>query len=147
MKTKRFVAFFVAAVLIITVCTACHKEENTPTTSTNTILNFKDLPTNDEMTMTVGETKDWTPFPNAESGIVFSNSDYRFVELHASKTYAVVEAVAVGESYITAQWNDQYFRVHVTVKPSDSGDVEISTIETATESTDGLDSIREKPDT
>lgn len=142
MKSIRILAACLAVIMVLCACTACHSNQVNGGTSTKVTekkyMNPGDVPVNTDMTLLIGETYKWTPFEEADTGVVFSTSDYRFVEVHTNKNYAVVEAIAEGEANVTAEWNNNFYKIHVIVKKTGDNEVRVSVVQEETESCDQI---------
>lgn len=123
MKWMRVLAVVTAILLMTCLFTACHKGGDEPEVSEASIDDG--IPVSEDWEMTVGETKMWIPFDDAEEDVIFRNSDIRFAELHAGKSTAEIVAIAAGETTLTADWGDKHYRIHVVVKDAPKNDDEV----------------------
>ena len=112
MKKTRILALLMAIMLMTCICCSCHKVE--PEAEISEVSD--DIPVSEDWEMTVGESKVWIPFDEAEQDVIFRNSDIRFIDLRAGKSTAEIVAIAAGESTLTADWGDKHYRIHVVIK-------------------------------
>lgn len=124
MKKTRILALLMAMVLMTCIFCSCHKAEEDAEVSEVS----DNIPVSEDWEMTVGDSKVWIPFDEAEQDVIFRNSDIRFIDLRAGKSTAEIIAIAAGESTLTADWGEKHYRIHVVVNEPVK-DKEVSVIE------------------